>query len=657
MNRNYGAINHKEDDAYTQPLQFRPYRPPPAPLSPEDIAQRKRSLGIVSLGLDDDSDSDKASLLSMGFSSIMDSDTDSIQEQESKDGTRDSKRKGRGCWRLPIGWLYSMSANSNLGADDYGGSKFSRIIRKCNNFRSTPAAVLLVSTMAVFADTVVYGLIVPFLPAILQDKLGMSSSANGILFGCFGIGVLVGAPVSAYISDRWKIRKWPMIIGLIGLGATSVFFAFADAFWELVVARLAQGISSGITWAVGLGMIADVYAGEAIGKAMGIAFSGFTLGYLGGPVLGGVIYNAGGTHAIAIFVGAITAVDLAFRLVLKEPKDVLSAAASKSASMADLELAQQEKQLLGTSCSPSARNSVDCPAQGSLNAVAPLPTLIASAAVAGKSADIIGVSSIAQSLGEKAVSIEEQDIGKPSATDAVISTDEDKPAAQVSAPADKRTTMLDLLKEWPILACCLATITVTGASGSFEPTLPIHLVEKYNTKPDLIGVVFIAIVVPSVVIGPLAGKFTDDERVLSRLAPYGRFAFIIIGSLAAAVAIACIGATHNIAGLVVNLVFVGALSGFAAVPIMSIMGVHVHRMGGDAYAKVYALFNIAYSVGVIIIPTVLPPIMNAVGFAATMGVVASILVFGAIVLAIIPTCQLRKYGRQAFIGENPRVFL
>ncbi|KAJ2635449.1 hypothetical protein GGF40_003604, partial [Coemansia sp. RSA 1286] len=103
MNRNYGAINHKEDDAYTQPLQFRPYRPPPAPLSPEDIAQRKRSLGIVSLGLDDDSDSDKESLLSMGFSSIMDSDTDSIQEQESKAGTGDSKRNARGCWRLPRG--------------------------------------------------------------------------------------------------------------------------------------------------------------------------------------------------------------------------------------------------------------------------------------------------------------------------------------------------------------------------------------------------------------------------------------------------------------------------------------------------------------------------------------------------------------------------
>ncbi|KAI9476797.1 major facilitator superfamily domain-containing protein [Coemansia mojavensis] len=425
--------------------------------------------------------------------------------------------------------------------------------------------------MAVFTDTVVYGLIVPFLPDILQDKLGMSSSSNGLLFGCFGIGVLIGAPVSAYISDRWKIRKWPMILGLVGLGATSVLFALSNAYWELIVARLAQGISSGITWAIGLGMIADVYPGESMGQAMGIAFSGFTLGYLGGPVLGGAIYSGGGVHAIAIFVGAIAVLDLVFRLLLVEPKTILSAQSSPTSSFARLE--QNEKLL------------------------------------------------------------------------------------QVQEQPKRRTTMLDLLKEWPILACCLATVTITGAAGSFEPTLPIYMKEKYESSIIVISVVFIALVIPNVVIAPLVGKYTSDKRVLNKVAPYGRFAFMIGGSILQAIIIACMGAISNIAGLVVTLVFVGLMGGIAAVPIMSTMGEHVERMGGDAYAKVYALFNIAYSVGVIIVPTVLPPIMNAVGFAATMGVVAAVLVFGALVLAIQPTIMLIKHGRHAYIGDNARPFL
>ncbi|KAJ2810367.1 hypothetical protein GGI24_007030, partial [Coemansia furcata] len=123
----------------------------------------------------------------------------------------------------------------------------------------------------------------------------------------------------------------------------------------------------------------------------------------------------------------------------------------------------------------------------------------------------------------------------------------------------RRTTMWDLLKEWPILACCIATITVAGASGSFEPILPIYMADEYGSTPAIIGVVFIALVIPSMITGILAGRFTDDERVLNYLAPYGRFAFMIVGSLLAAIAVACVGATRNIAGLVVSLVVVGLL--------------------------------------------------------------------------------------------------
>ncbi|KAJ2621929.1 hypothetical protein GGI25_006372 [Coemansia spiralis] len=563
--------------------------------------------------------------------------------------------------------------SDNFGPDDYGGSNFSRFIRKCNNFRSTPAAVLAVSTMAVFADTMVYGLIVPFLPEILQERLHMSSSTNGVLFGCFGIGVLVGAPISAYISDRWKLRKWPMIIGLLGLGATSVLFAFSNAFWELVVARLAQGVSSGITWAVGLGMIADVYAGEAIGQAMGVAFSGFTLGYLGGPVLGGVIYGAGGTHAIAIFVGAIAAVDLVCRLLLKEPHEVLSACASHAKTSSNPDVFQREKLL--ESSSPSDGNSNTNRPKSTRCVSLPAPVLISSPAVAGSLSGVAGIAStegentcnandIAHDTITRISGIAEIDAASQNTPEAEQGDDDKKTdrfsvdkCKSADPSKNRRTTMLDLLKEWPILACCLATITVTGASGAFEPTLPIHLAEKYNSSSTVIGVVFIALVIPNAVIAPFAGKYTDDSRVLAKLAPYGRFGFMIIGSILEAIAIACIGATTNIAGIVVNLVFVGLLGGIAAVPVMSAMGIHVHRMGGDAYAKVYALFNIAYSIGVIIIPTVLPPIMNAVGFAATMGVTAAILVFGAIILAIQPTLMLIKHGRAAYLGENGRVFL
>ncbi|KAJ2716726.1 hypothetical protein H4R19_000466 [Coemansia spiralis] len=501
--------------------------------------------------------------------------------------------------------------SEDIGPEDNGGSRLMRILRRCNDFRSQPAAVLTVATMAVFADTVAYGLIVPFLPEVLQDRLGMSSSANGILFGCFGVGIIIGAPVSAYASDRWKIRRWPMVFGLLGLGVTTILFALSNAFWQLVVARLAQGVSSGITWSIGLGMIAEVYPGKAMGQAMGVAFAGFTLGYLGGPLIGGGLYAAGGIHAVAIFVGALTFVDLVFRLLLVEPKP----AQLRPASVATLGSNQDEKRDLEAPDEPYP----DAP---------PTP----SPPALGENADL--------------------ECATPTGTPAPHNDDQ-----LASAPLKPRTTMLDLLKQWQILACCLANIIITSAPGAFEPLLPLHMRESFGSTSVISGVVFAALVIPSVIAGPIAGRLSDDERILAKIAPFGRFGFMSVGALVLAGTIACVGATKNIAGLAVNLAFVGFVAAFAGVPIMSAMGAHVERMGGDAYAMVYALFNIAYSIGVIIVPTVMPPIMNATSFAATLGIVSAMLVVGAAILAIGPTSMLLKNGRAAYVGENALPFL
>ncbi|KAJ2358067.1 hypothetical protein H4S01_006366, partial [Coemansia sp. RSA 2610] len=487
----------------------------------------------------------------------------------------------------------------NAEPANHGKNSVSRILRKCNDFRSQPAAVLIVSTMAVFSDAVVYGLIVPFLPDVLQDRLGLSSSANGLLFGCFGIGVLIGAPTSAYISDRWKVRKWPMVLGLLGLGATSALFALSNAYWELILARMAQGVSSGITWAIGLAMIADVYQGEALGWAMGIAFSGFTLGYLGGPVFGGAIYSAGGVHAIAIFVGAIAAIDLVFRLLLVEPKDIAVASASCSESLADLVLdnGANEHQLgLDSTLDNRFRKRVASRAAESSPALVATPVAIGSPrslhGICAASVQELTEIHVADSSSAKkrassghADAIAGATASVPALTNATAMHTADAPTVRQDADraegAARRTTLWDLLKEWPILACCLAAITTTGTAGAFEPTLPIYMRDTYNSSTIIISVVFIAIVVPNAIIAPIVGKYTSDHRVLARVAPYGRFTFMIGGSVLQAIVTACLGATTSIAGLVVNLVFVGLTGAIASVPIMSTMGEHVGRMGGD----------------------------------------------------------------------------
>ncbi|KAJ1916964.1 hypothetical protein H4219_003489 [Mycoemilia scoparia] len=147
-----------------------------------------------------------------------------------------------------------------------------------NKYGRSPNAVLLMVGLALFVDTVCMGAITPGLPDLLQSKLKMDDYTNGILYGCFGIGVIFGAVTAGIISDRYLSRRAPMVVGLFGLAVTAMLFAFSNSFWKLVLARIAQGAASGITWTIGLAMVADVVPEDRLGTAMGTASIGLTLG-------------------------------------------------------------------------------------------------------------------------------------------------------------------------------------------------------------------------------------------------------------------------------------------------------------------------------------------------------------------------------------------
>ncbi|KAI8865371.1 MFS general substrate transporter, partial [Ramicandelaber brevisporus] len=115
-------------------------------------------------------------------------------------------------------------------------------------------------------------------------------------------------------SDRINSRKWPMIGGLLGLILGTVVFIVGTRYWHLIIARLLQGISNGVTWAMALSMITDAYPTDRHGQMMGSLFSANLVGLLVGPVFGGVLYEYGSELAPFLFTIAITAVDLAARL-------------------------------------------------------------------------------------------------------------------------------------------------------------------------------------------------------------------------------------------------------------------------------------------------------------------------------------------------------
>lgn len=180
--------------------------------------------------------------------------------------------------------------------------------------KSMQTHALWVVAIAVFADMLIYGMVVPILPHY-AESLGASQGQIGLLFASYAVSLLIGAPLFGLLSDRVG-RKGPMLWGLIGLCGATLLFMVADSFWLLVTARLLQGMAAAITWTAGLALLADLYPPESRGRVMGLALSGQAAGTLLGPAIGGWLLQLGGHYVPFLFAAGIALLDAILRLVL-----------------------------------------------------------------------------------------------------------------------------------------------------------------------------------------------------------------------------------------------------------------------------------------------------------------------------------------------------
>jgi MFS transporter, DHA1 family, solute carrier family 18 (vesicular amine transporter), member 1/2 len=177
------------------------------------------------------------------------------------------------------------------------------------SLRNSRAVAVAFVTFATFADITAYSIAVPVLPD-LSGRLGASPTMIGLLFGSFGVTLItVSMPMGA-ISDRIG-RKPPMVGGLLALAAASTLFAFADTLPWLFAARLVQGASDAVTWVVGFALIADLYGPAERGRVMGLVMSGTNLAFMGGPTIGGWLYETGGIRLPFMFVAALAVIGAA----------------------------------------------------------------------------------------------------------------------------------------------------------------------------------------------------------------------------------------------------------------------------------------------------------------------------------------------------------
>lgn len=171
--------------------------------------------------------------------------------------------------------------------------------------------------IVVFVDLLGFGILIPILPAFATKELGLGETSIGIVLASYSLVQFIFNPIFGGLSDKFGRRKiilYTLLINALGY----VIFAFSHSLLMLLISRVVAGIG-GSSIGVAQAYIADVTTSEERSKGMGLIGVAFALGFVFGPVLGGVLGHWGyEIVGLACAVTSLTAFSLSIFL-LPEP--------------------------------------------------------------------------------------------------------------------------------------------------------------------------------------------------------------------------------------------------------------------------------------------------------------------------------------------------
>jgi DHA1 family multidrug resistance protein-like MFS transporter len=174
------------------------------------------------------------------------------------------------------------SASKNRAGAGRGPVRYVELVKN-------PSVLALVAFRTSFTTCI--GIVWAFLPLFASTRLGLSSSAIGLVVM---INVLVAglfqAPVG-YLADRFN-KKVLVVTGGLVAAAAFLYLDRASSLTELVVANGLLGVAGGISFpaVMALGVIEGRRTG-AMGSVMGLLALAHSLGMLIGPVMAGAFLD------------------------------------------------------------------------------------------------------------------------------------------------------------------------------------------------------------------------------------------------------------------------------------------------------------------------------------------------------------------------------
>ena len=152
-------------------------------------------------------------------------------------------------------------------------------------------AALVFIFITVLIDVLAFGVIIPVLPHLVQEFVGGDTSTaaywTGLFAFAFSLVQFFSAPIQGALSDRYG-RRPVILVSCLGLGLDFIFMALAPNLAWLFVGRIISAATSA-SFTTANAYIADVTAPEQRAKSFGMIGAAFGLGFIVGPLVGGVL--------------------------------------------------------------------------------------------------------------------------------------------------------------------------------------------------------------------------------------------------------------------------------------------------------------------------------------------------------------------------------
>ncbi|MBN8859493.1 MAG: TCR/Tet family MFS transporter [Sphingobacteriales bacterium] len=160
---------------------------------------------------------------------------------------------------------------------------------------SSKKAALGFIFITLLVDTIGFGIIIPVMPKLIEQlihgNLSDASRWGGWLTFAFAIMQFLCAPVLGNLSDRYG-RRPVLLFSLFGFGLDYLLLTVAPNISWLFIGRIIAGIT-GASFTTAAAYIADISSHEDRAKNFGMIGAAFGLGFIIGPVIGGLLGSVG----------------------------------------------------------------------------------------------------------------------------------------------------------------------------------------------------------------------------------------------------------------------------------------------------------------------------------------------------------------------------